>query len=338
MQNASIKFRLISISVILLSCNQSHPHLVTRNEELRQTEFVPALETVAPLHKNIIYAPAFLFAWERVKQTLKDSIFIDDANSTMLKIVNQSHSFENSLAEGDYDAQVTVRDDRISAKAFFNKALPFLSKMEKIDEGIIFKGQKVAAFGMRGAKLMFDQFSQILYYKNDEKFILKFSPKDTLNEIILVKGLPETKTLADVITQTNILIKTGDVERQNRNKQWKYNFDQKDSFSVPVIKFNIETHYKGLEGKIFTAAKAHYRVETASQRTTFTLNENGAVVEREGETAVMSLDTLATQESHPKKMTFDKTFYIIIKYVNRANPYFVMKVDNAELLNKLQKK
>jgi hypothetical protein len=128
------------------------------------------------------------------------------------------------------------------------------------------------------------------------------------------------------------------VERQNRNEQWKYNFDQKDSFSVPVIKFNIETNYHNLEGKVITAGKAHYKVETALQRTAFTLNENGAVVESEGETAVFSLDSLATQESHPKKMTFDKTFYIIIKYVNRANPYLVMKVDNAELLNKLQKK
>jgi hypothetical protein len=338
MQNASIKVRLISFAVILWSCNQSHPQLVTGNEELRQTEFVPALETVAPVHKNIIYAPAFLFAWERVKQTLKDSIFIDDANSTMLKMVNQSHSFEHSLAEGDYDAQTTINDDRISAKAFFNKALPFASKMEKIDEGIIFKGQKVAAFGMRGAYLMFDQFLQILYYKNDEKFILKITPKDTLSEIILVKGLPEIKALADVIIQTNSLVKTGEVERQYRNQQWRYSFDQKDSFSIPVIKFNIETNYHDLEGKTITAGKAHYKVETASQRTAFTLNENGAVVESEGEVEVFALDTLATEESHPKKMTFDKTFYIIIKYVNRANPYFVMKVDNAELLNNLQKK
>lgn len=34
------------------------------------------------------------------------------------------------------------------------------------------------------------------------------------------------------------------------------------------------------------------------------------------------------------KIIFNKPFLIIIKRKNQVNPYFVMKVDNAELLTK----
>ena len=36
----------------------------------------------------------------------------------------------------------------------------------------------------------------------------------------------------------------------------------------------------------------------------------------------------------PKKMNFEKKFYIIIKRIDKINPYFVMQVDNDELMIK----
>jgi serine protease inhibitor len=36
----------------------------------------------------------------------------------------------------------------------------------------------------------------------------------------------------------------------------------------------------------------------------------------------------------PKKLIFDKPFIILMRNIKKSNPYFVMKVDNTELMIK----
>jgi hypothetical protein len=52
--------------------------------------------------------------------------------------------------------------------------------------------------------------------------------------------------------------------------------------------------------------------------------------------AIVVTDSVSVEPiiTHPKKMIFDKQFLIIIKRIDKTNPYFVMKVENTELMNK----
>ena len=105
-------------------------------------------------------------------------------------------------------------------------------------------------------------------------------------------------------------------------------------FAIPTIKFNIATHYKNLQGQIFsTKDNKKHLFQEAYQRTGFIFNENGAVVESEAYTTTdsSSAEPIIT---HPKKMIFDRPFLIIIKRTDKTNPYFVMKVANSELLTR----
>ncbi|HEX6181639.1 MAG TPA: hypothetical protein VFZ47_10365, partial [Chitinophagaceae bacterium] len=74
-------------------------------------------------------------------------------------------------------------------------------------------------------------------------------------------------------------------------------------------------------------------LELAYQRTGLILDEYGAVVESEVTYAVDSAGAVP-QPEYPKNMLFNKIFYVIVKRVDKANPYFVMKVENSELLTK----
>ena len=142
--------------------------------------------------------------------------------------------------------------------------------------------------------------------------------------------------LKNAIKLTNDLIAEGKKEQTNTKLSWKYQIIQDDIFAIPAIKFNIETRYNNLEGQSFFAKDSEkYSFEEAYQRTGFILNENGAVVESEA-VAVAAVDTGSTAPiiTHPKKMIFDKPFLIIIKRADKVNPYFVMKVANAELLTR----
>ena len=50
----------------------------TNISKLSRTEFVPTLESPINRNKNVIYASAFLYAWDKVKQELKAPIAFTD--------------------------------------------------------------------------------------------------------------------------------------------------------------------------------------------------------------------------------------------------------------------
>ena len=332
-----------TVFLALTSCNLSNKKSepvwsdlpeVTSLDNLKQTDFVVTLENTISENKNIIYAPAFLYAWDKIKEELKFPILADSSNSIDFNLLNKSISHKNSLTDNEYSATAEIVEGAIIAKAFFNKILPFETKLQVLDEPINFDTTKVSTFGMYYYNEDAIRFTQILYYKDDNNFILKLLPKDKQHEIILVKGLEKYQTLKDAIKLTNDLVDQGKQEQTDNKLLWKYQIVYEDIFAIPTIKFNIATNYKNIERQVFsTGDNKKHSVEVAYQRTGFIFNENGAVVESE---AVAVADTASAEPiiTHPKKMIFDKPFLIIIKRTDKTNPYFVMKVANAELLTR----
>lgn len=307
---------------------------VTDLDSLKYTQFAITLENQVIENKNMIYAPAFLFAWDALKKELKTPFDLIEPSSGDFKLLNASRSYENSLRSDDYKVSVTKEDGMISAKAYFHKMLPFPHSLERLEEPIVFNSTKVQAFGMEYYDFSAVEFTSILYYKNDDHFVLKFSPENEHHEIILIKGLDSVSTLADALRKMHGLIESGKQEKKSEDELWKYMILQHDEFSIPVMQFNISTRYKAIEEQRFQAEGEDYTVRLAYQRTGFILNENGAVVESESYAGAAAAESDSEKIPHPKKMIFDKPFYIVIKRIDQANPYFVMKVDNTELMLK----
>jgi hypothetical protein len=339
-----LKLSLASIlACTLLSCNHEKPEPtwselpgVTNLDSLLQTDFMPTLENTVNADKNSIYAPTLLYAWDEIRNELGTGITIGPESSEDFLLLNGSRSFANALDAGDYTIDKEIEGEKISVSTFFNKTLPFPAKMDKLDNGISFNGTKVAAFGMRYTKQEIIDFSEILYYRSDDEFALKFTPEDKANEIILVKGFNALKNLSEAVTITHELTESAKRENRDSALAWKYAFNREDFFSIPVIKFNIKTNYKTIEGQPFKTPKTAYVIVKAYQRTGFILNETGAVVESEAEIGVEAAAEPPEEpvKPHPKHMIFDKPFFIIVKKKDRANPYFVMKVENAELMER----
>lgn len=330
---------LIFTLFFLTSCKNSQedkwtelPQVININK-LKQTEIVPALESPIKGNKNVVYATAFLYAWDKVKQELEAPIALTNKNSNEFRLINQSTSYKNTLKDEEYSAEVETVDDVIIARAFFNKTLPFSSKLQKIDKPILFNNTNVSAFGIQSYDLAASQFAEILYYKDDDNFVLKLTPKDNEHQILLAKGIDKVANLSAAVEQMNKLIAIGNKERTLHKVSSKYYLNDIDIFSIPTIKFNIETNYTDIQGQTFTTNGKSHHVEEAYQRTGFILNENGAVVESEAYTTADSM-TAEPIKVLPKKMVFDKPFFVIIKRTNSDNPYFVMYVQNTELLTK----
>lgn len=266
------------------------------------TQFVPALEEKVTKGKNVIYAVSFLLAWDELRNQPGKPVI---SSVSQLKGVDQSDGYEKiSAVEND----VKVGDEKISIAASFEQSLSYAYPMESMK--LTFKGNAVRALGYEdgiagGVKL--------LYYKNDDEFIISVQTLEK-QEVLLAKGFDRGKSLRVMLNNISVAIKIGS----------KYSMETNDVLIIPVIRFNLSTNYPRMENSFITANDKRYQIEKAAQRTAFLLTETGAKVERK------VTNSGAVQKS--KQLLFDKPFVVLLKNQTAAYPYFMMKVDNTELM------
>lgn len=320
----------------LFSCenDKKYPD-VKKLSDYKSTEFISTLEYDISDKKNSVYCATLLFAWDEIRNQINSPLTISDEYFD-LKLLNNSTSFENVLKNNEYEATGTIDGDLISARAEFNKSLPFELKLQSFKNKLIFDGQKVSAFGVNG----FESYEKlkivkIIYYKNDNNFIIKLLPKDKEHEIILFKTNQNFNSIAEMSNEIRKLSEIGKAEKKNERIKWKYSFGQEDKVMIPKVSFNIETNYDKLEGNKFYADKQIFKIESAWQKTAFTLDESGAEIESEAEIEIAVEDIeQENKKPKPKKMIFDKPFLILLKRTDAKNPYFGLWTTNTELMTK----
>ena len=308
---------------------------VKKLSELKKTKFIPTLEHKISNDKNSVYCVTFLLAWEEIRNQINTPLTITNEYLD-LKLLNHSTSFKNVLKSNEYKVSGEVDGDLISARAEFNKSLPFELKLQSFNNKLTFDGQKISSFGVNG----YDNNEQlnivkIIYYKNDNNFIIKLLPKEKEQEIILFKTEKSFNTIAEMTKEIEKLKEIGMIEKKNEKTSWKYYYKEEDVVIIPKFNFNIETNYNSLEGNRFNTNKQNYQIEYAWQRTAFILDENGAEIESEAEIAVAVEEMEEDYEKpKPKKMIFDKPFLILLKRTDSKNPYFGLWTTNTELMIK----
>ena len=309
---------------------------VKKLSEYEQTNFIPTLEHEINKENNSIYCATLLYAWDEIRKQIGLPFIISQEYKDLL-LLNNSQSFINTLKNNEYSASVGVNGNLIIAKAEFNKSFSFATILNSYDKKLNFKKQAVASFGVNGYS-SYEQLRivKIVYYKNNNNFIIKLLPKDENHEIILFKTDKLFQSMAEMNAEVSKLSEIGKKEQKNERLKWKYDFLKEDEVIIPKINFNIKTNYANLEGKHFKTSKQDYKIQTAFQRTAFILDEKGAEIESE---AVICVEKLAIDEEEqakpqPKKMIFDKDFLILLKRTDAQNPYFGLWVVNTELMIK----
>lgn len=326
---------LTIILTTLFSCNndKKFPE-VKKLSEYKNTQFNPTLEHKISNEKNSVYCATFIFAWKELTKSFTAMEFTDYNTDVML--LNKSNSFENVLKKDEYKISQEVDEGFVKIKAEFNKSLPFELKLQSFKNKLTFKGQKVSSFGVTG----YDSYEQlkivkIIYYKDDNNFIIKLLPKDKEHEIILFMTDQTFNSIAEMTSQIEKLTEIGKTEKKNEKINWKYYYSEEDIVVIPKFNFNIETNYTNLEGNRFSSNKEDFQIETAWQRTAFILDESGAEIESEAE---IEVEVEAVEEEYekpkPKKMVFDKPFLILLKRKDAKNPYFGLWTTNTELMIK----
>ena len=355
MRNAIVPFLL---GILLLSCGRSpqveavqgeNPEPVSKETLMEQaaqlenlseyagTVFVPTMEHLIPADSNTVYCATLLFAWDEARKNIGTALSIPEKHQD-LRLLNASTSFRNVLKDNEYMAIGIVDGDYIYARAEFKKSLPFDYQLRKLEHRLTFAKKKVAAFGVMGDDNDdLTNIVKILYYKNDNNFIIKLKPSDKEHEIVLFKTSKTYSTIAEMAAAADSLTKIGQKERKIQSLQWKYQFLDDDEVVIPDIDFDISTNFNKLIGNIFHANSLDYEILQAWQRTAFKLNETGAEIESEAKVEIC-LDFIEEEEEltkpTPKKMIFDKPFFLMLRRTDAQHPYFCLRMVNAELMVK----
>ena len=278
MKKSLIVLLFITVLIIQWSCNSkqdNHSALAKTKEkrlekeafapakdlsEYKKSLFLPTLENKLSPNKNSIYCATLLYAWDELRKEIRPPFQID-RNLKDLTLFNNSQSFVDALSKGDYKSNVTVDGNRIKAGAEFNKSLPFEVKLEDLDSTLTFKNKKVFCFGIFGSDSCQSKIVEILYYKNDNEFLISLMPKDHVHKIILFKTNEKFRSMAKVLSKINSYINLGNNEIHTRKAEWEYTFNEEDCVIIPKIKFNIKTNYPTLEGKQFKSNKESYLIQ-----------------------------------------------------------------------------
>ena len=235
--------------------------------------------------------------------------------STVDEINRESKKKFPSKSFSDLEIDLSPKD--IISYAYFLKEVEYETMFKKDD--VLFKGQKVEGF-------IADNEAQrenvkIIKYQSDDKFIIKLQLKDKNDELILVKGY-DMKNPQTVVDEIN-----------RNNDQNLATIDVSDKFKVPKLHLDHHRIYVELIDKwLSNEGFSDYFIAQMFENIKFDMDEKGAKVENEAVIAMKFGAAGPSKKPKVKNFILDKPYWVIMKRADSQNPYFILGVNNMELM------
>ena len=329
------------------------------SKKLKSTTITSHLESKIIPGKNLIFCDTFQLAWNQLTNKILKGDLRMKNEPPMVGVLNRMRKIITSkdLSEKDFLAMVGFGKDNIVSKinkamdkkfgkdawhvnerlnpddilafAFLMKNLKFKTQFDDSPHGMRFnKADTVKSFGIikfsPGSKKMKELLKQveILHYnyeKNGGEFIVSLKSESPNDELILAMVEPG-KTLGDTYKNVNKLINTGMPGLLKNN----------DVLQIPEIDFFIEHSFEELLGKnLLNKGFTDYFISKAMQATKFKLDKTGATLKSKAIIVVTR-----GMVRNKRVMVFNKPFLLVLREKKSKNPYFVVWVDNPEILVK----
>jgi hypothetical protein len=331
--------------------------------QLQATEVTPHLEARVT-DRNSIYCATFQIAWDDWRKHLGVAPQLE-GDPPAVAALNRSTFPRTALSPASYVArmgfvnqgiQEAIRQEMarkfpgvtpsvksvpegtdVIAYAFLQKNLPFAVNFDVLPEPLVFHATggdvRVKAFGFKelgkasGAAEMLKKQVAVLHYASDDEFVIRLKPEK--DEIILAKVRPGA-TLADTLqsVQKQVREQAGKVPRPIP--------EDDETLIIPRLAFNVLRRYDELIGKRLQNTKwPDTTIVEAQQVVRFLLNESGARMESEviiGET--QNGHTPPPPPPKPRRFVLDRPFLLYLLESGADQPYGVIWVANAEIMEK----
>lgn len=335
------------------------------SNRLEQTVIVPTLESPIPTGKSAIWCASFQLAWNELRDGLaKEPVQIDGAQSIVDQLNRSTVGPEDVDPQGRFSAAGFVKDRILEkirqgmaerfpnvrlpdfgpdaeavAYAYLQASLPFDKPFfefpfEFMDSnGVV---SKVRGFGLRrddgkGSREAFKVRTQIQVLfggpadhedvQKDDCFALDLCKTSSPNQIIVAR-LERKNDLASTLIELQRRINAHPKADHARG------FGSGDELRVPTMHWRIDHNFHELEGtdrRFANRALQGLYLSKAFQSVHFKLDRAGVELKSHAGPAAGSSSFV---------FSLDRPYLIVIRKRGASSPFFVMWVDNAELMVK----
>ena len=282
---------------------------------------------------NNLWVGTLDLAWKDLEEKIGlNKIELEGEMPQIANDLNESTFSKEMLNPNDYKINVerTVTNG-YKIDATLNKELNFLESFDNFNDYKWTFGNSeeyIKYFGINNASPeKMNKNVEILFYNklnndsslsNDMAIKLKTKEGD---EIILYRT--DDKKSFDEYYE--------DIKAKTKNYKGRTEFSEDDELRVPYVKVNGMINYKQLYDKKIKNSKGLY-IYDVIQNVNFYLNERGCNLSSK---ATMVTEYMGIGQD-TKYCYFQDTFIIFMKEKNSDKPYFALKVDNNDILEKIE--
>lgn len=286
--------------------------------------------------KNNLWIGTLDLAWKDLKEKIGlEKIELEGENPQIVQDLNKSTFSKKMLNSNDYEINVerTVTNG-YKIDASLNKKLNFIEPFDNFSDTYTKwtfgdnKEEYIKYFGINNASLeKMNENVEILFYNKigngnlqSNDFAVKLKTKEG-DEIILYRT--DDKKSFDEYYK--------DIQEKTSKYTGTKEFSEDDQLRIPYIRINGMISYTELYGKAIKNSEGLY-IYDVIQDVNFSLNEKGCNLSSK---ASMVTEFLGIGDD-TKYCYFNDTFILFMKEKDSDRPYFALKVDNTDILEKIE--
>ncbi len=280
---------------------------------------------------NNLWVGTLDIAWKELESQLEmDKIDLQDGNLPVVDDLNSSTFTKDMLDSNDYSISVERTETQgykidTSLNKELNFAIPFDNFSDMYEWKFGDSEEIIKYFGINNASSEeMNKNVEILFFNREnensarsDNFAIKLKTKEG-DEIILYRT-NENKNFDEYYK---------DIQNKASSYTGSKEFLEGDELRVPFVRVNGMIAHNELYGKFIKDTNMFFT--DVIQNVNFNLNDKGCNLSSE-----VTLVTEVTGISmEPRFCYFDDQFVIFMKEANSDQPYFALKVDNADVLEK----
>jgi hypothetical protein len=322
---------------------------------------VPTLDTPYPEGKNVIWCSSFQLTWNEIRDDVIGApLDVIGAEEVAKRLNDAPQSAADLEPDFYYAAGGWIKDgiidqieremaakfpsyelpdfndypDGILAYSYLLANVPFEHPFRQLDEGLTFTDSRgtetqVSGFGLWEAWLskyraLREQMEIVYFLPEDPNYA--HNPKEYAIDLCR-HSKPYHVVIAAIEPKASLAEAVAHIERGAERFKQRYYYERASAFGetdelrVPEMFWRIDHRFSELLGK--GVRNVGMPIVEARQIIEFRLDRSGVMFESEARFGIAS---------SPRYFVFDGPFLIYMKKRNADQPFFVMWVDNAELL------
>lgn len=277
---------------------------------------------------NNLWIGTMDLAWKELREKIGGELELEETVE-MVEELNESKFTKEMLDENDYDIEVSrTESNGYNIEASLNKNLNFIYPFDNFNNDYNYTfgdngTEYIKYFGINNGSLeKLNENVEVLFYNNtsdkavDNEFAISLKTKEG-DEIILYRT-DDNKSFLEYYE---------DINKKAEEYVGDKELGKADEVLIPYVNVNGIINYKELTRKEIKNTDGMY-ISNAIQNVNFSLNESGC--------NITSHATMTTQyiSVGNRYFWFKDTFIIFMKEANSSMPYFSLKVDNQDILEK----